>query len=142
MSAIYTQNLNLNPIVITADIAASGTAPNATGWKGQQTLVGGVAGQKTPTTIQNPNPVIAQPGLLITKIMLVQNSTSTTVAGAVYVQNPNDNTYLFPGIPVTVQTVSFNFFSETYGEQPLRWKDFIVTGLTATATALFLWYKE
>jgi len=145
MAAIYTQNLNLNPIVITADIAATGSAPNASGWKGLVTLDGGSAGKLLPATIQNPGPILAQSGIFVCKIMLVvADSSVATVAGQVSIQNPNDNTFLYPQIAVTVVTPPAPgvFLNENLVDNvTLTWKDFIVTGLTATKTALFIWYR-
>ena len=122
-----------NPIVVVTD------ANITNGWKKSQTL--NIA--NLPPTAQNPGPILAQPGIRIAKIVLVSNGT--TVAGTVNVIAPTaDAMPLLPPIAVGggAGALGTVIYREDFAEQFPNWKDFKVTGLTATVTALFVYYRD
>lgn len=78
-------------------------------------------------------------GVRVHKIELVA-ATSTT-AGTVTIVDPNDNTTLFPPISVPAGSAANSIILNDNFNQALTWRDFKVTGLTATGTRLYIWYK-
>jgi hypothetical protein len=88
------------------------------GWRSLQTLSG------TPM------------GIRVVKILLTGNPTAA--AGSITITDPNDGTVLL-ALPVTSSMSPIQFDFQTAG---VGWRDFQVTGVTATTTALKIWYKH
>jgi len=83
--------------------------------------------------------VTRQWGLQITKVMLESNGT--VVAGNVVIADPNDSTVLLNIAPATgATTAGIVLYNENFFTA-LKWRDFRVTGLTATVTKLYIWYR-
>lgn len=114
---------NSNPIYLDTDMTS--------GWKAAQTLNTG----NLPTTIQNPGPIPRQFGIRVSKVLLTANGT--TVAGTVLIADPNDSTVLL-SIPVTTTQAPIEI---DFAEHLASWRDFKVTGLTATVTKVQIWYR-
>jgi hypothetical protein len=77
-------------------------------------------------------------GLRVWKVMLVGGASPST--GPVTITEPNSGITLLqiqvPATPTAGQTI--------YNDNPtqlLQWRDFAVTGLTATGTVLYVWYR-
>jgi hypothetical protein len=104
------------PIILTADI---------TSWRANQTLF-----QTTGPSVQ---------GLRITKLALVSNTT--TSAGTVSITAPSDNAVLYPPLSIAASIAVNNVLYTDEPEDALDWRDFAVSGLTATGTTLYLWYR-
>ena len=110
---------NSNPIILDTDIA--------TGWRANQTLnTGNLPGYS----------FARQPGIRVTKIVLTANGV--TAAGTVTVADPNDSTVLF-STPVTTTQADLVF---DFADHSAAWRDFKVTGLTATVTKISIWYRN
>lgn len=78
-------------------------------------------------------------GLRVWKLSLV--ATAATVAGTINIVDPNDNTILLaPMVVPAAQAVGTVLFYDN-PTQLFQWRDFKVTGLTATNTRLFIWYR-
>lgn len=79
-------------------------------------------------------------GLRITKLVLAVGGSASS-AGNVTITAPSDSAVLYPPIPVTAATAANTMvFSDTQNDKSvLTWRDFAVTGLTATGTKLYLW---
>jgi hypothetical protein len=107
---------NQLPLLLTTDF---------TSWRSQQTLVA-----------QTSN---ALAGIRPFKIVVASNGT--TVAGTISITAPSDGALLYPVllIPAGQATGSILYTDEI--ECPLNWRDFSVTGLTATDTVLYIWYR-
>lgn len=106
-------SLNSLPISVDQDLASFGAA---------QTL------QSTPF------------GIRVWKLALVVSAT-TSSAGTVQVSEPNSGIPLLAPmvVPAASPTGTVLFFDNP--TQLLQFRDFAVTGLTATGTRLFLWYR-
>jgi hypothetical protein len=79
-------------------------------------------------------------GVRVRKIVLV--AASTTAAGTVTVIDPVSNTTLAAPIVVAAsQAAGTVIFSDEIVSPPM-WSDFKVTGLTATATRMYIWYSR
>ncbi|MGH9444761.1 MAG: hypothetical protein ACRD3O_03420 [Terriglobia bacterium] len=87
------------------------------GWKSLQTL--------------STNPV----GILPQKVVLI--AAGTTAAGTVTVTDPTGSNVLLT-LPVTTDQAPIILDFESMN---VAWRDFKVTGLTATVTALQIWYR-
>jgi hypothetical protein len=122
---------NSNPIILDTDIS--------TGWRANQTLNTG----NSPATIQQPNPSARQWGIRPYKIIL--ESAGVTSAGTVTIQDPIDSTVLWNAAVASAAgpsgTVIPNDRDDFEGTMPL-WRDFKVTGLTATVTKIYIWYRS
>lgn len=105
-------SLGSMPLTVDTDIASFGAA---------QTL------QNTPF------------GIRVWKMALV--ATTTTSAGTVTVTEPNSGIPLLaPMVVGPGATVGTTLYYDN-PTQLLQWRDFAVTGLTATGTRLFVWYR-
>lgn len=82
-------------------------------------------------------------GLRIAKIMLVVRPGGAATAGVVTITNPIGGANLYPPIAVGTQAANTVIVNDqsTDPQGSLTWQDFSVTGLTATASILYLWYK-
>lgn len=105
-------SLNTIPITVDTDLASFGAG---------QTL------QSTPF------------GLRVWKIALV--ATTSTTAGTVTVTDPISNIPLIAPMLVTAAQATDTILYYDNPTQLLQWKDFKVTGVTATGTRLFVWYR-
>lgn len=117
---------NSLPIIIDTDMTS--------GWRANQTLNTG----NLPATVQQPGPIVRQFGIHVPKVALMTNGT--TVAGTVNIVDPIDSTVLWTyNVPAgaTAGTIK----SEDWEEFMASWRDFKVTGVTATVTKLLIWYR-
>jgi len=105
-------NYNSMPISLDTDIASFGAA---------QTL------QSKPF------------GIRVWKIGLYSVGTST--AGTVTVTEPNSGIALLGPMVVPASATAGTFLYYDNPTQLLQWRDFAVTGLTATGTRLLIWYR-
>lgn len=78
-------------------------------------------------------------GLRVWKIALFVNTTS--IAGTVNIVDPNDNTVLLAPMVVPAAGAAGTLYFYDNPIQLLQWRDFKVTGLTATSTKLMIWYR-
>jgi hypothetical protein len=77
-------------------------------------------------------------GLRVWKIML--EAAASTSAGTVSITEPNSGAVLwFAGVPAT-QAAGTVIVNDNL-QQLAQWRDFAVTGATATATRLYIWYR-
>lgn len=78
-------------------------------------------------------------GLRVWKIELA--ATTSTTAGTVSITDPVSGIPLLAPmlVPATQATGTIIFYDNP--TQLLQWKDFAVTGVTATGTRLFVWYR-
>ncbi len=82
----------------------------------------------------------AQPfGLRVWKVMLVSGASAPT-AGTVTITEPNSGITLLPIDVPTGSIANQNVYNDN-PTQLLQWRDFAVTGLTATGTVLYVWYR-
>lgn len=111
-------NYNNNPIVLDTDMAS--------GWKSLQALFANAA---------------SAVGIRVYKIELVSNGT--TVAGTVSIVDPTTNQPLWGPIAVaaTAGAAGTVLQREDFAMQMPAFRDFKVTGLTATVTKLYIWYR-
>lgn len=82
-------------------------------------------------------------GIRVTKLILSVGPGGTSTAGTVTITAPSDSAVLYPPLPVgaTVAANTILFSDEpTDAKGTLTWRDFAVTGVTATGTKLYLWY--
>lgn len=106
---------NTDPIVLTADI---------TSFRAAQTL-------QTQAF-----------GLRVYKLALVVGSGGASTAGNVTITAPSDSIALYPPMPVSASTPAKTIlFTDNLDNQELTWRDFAATGLTATGTVLYVWYR-
>lgn len=113
-----------NPIFIDTDMAS--------GWRALQTLNTG----NLQPTIQNPGPITRQWGVRAYAIGFAL--VSTQASGTILVADPNDNTILFKQFIPASGTFATEFtFDAAYG----MWRDFKITGPTATGVAVQVWYR-
>lgn len=106
-------SLNTQPIVVDTDLANFGTS---------QTL------QSRPF------------GVRIYKMAL--QVVDTSVAGTVTITNPIDGATLLPSMVVAAAGTAGTLLYFDNITDLLTWKNFAVTGVTATHTRLFLWYRS
>lgn len=107
---------NTQPIVLDTD---------TTSWRQNQTLVS-----------QSSN---ALAGIRPFKITL--EAASATSAGTVTITAPSDGTPLYAPLSVSAAVPASTIIYSDNLTQPLTWRDFAATGLTATATKLYIWYR-
>ena len=117
-------NYNSNPIYLDTDIAS--------GWRALQTLNTG----NLPANAQQVSGAVArQWGVQVIKVSLIL--VGAQGAGTVLVSDPNDSAILLK-IPITASGAFTNEFDFV---NAAKWRDFKVTGLTATGTAMQIWYR-
>jgi hypothetical protein len=110
--------LNNLPMVIDTDI---------TTWRNNATIT--AAGYTT--------------GIRVKKVVLTVGPGGASAAGTVTIQAPSDSATLYPPMPVAA-SIAANSILIT-DEPPdetgtLTWRDFKVTGVTATGTILYLYW--
>jgi len=108
---------NQMPIQLDTDIAS---------YRAAQTLVAPTS--NVPTNVN------------VWKLVLQVNATS--VAGTVTITKPSDGTNLFPPMPVAAGATAGSILYLDEPNSLMNWADFAVTGLTATSTRLWLWYRS
>jgi len=82
-------------------------------------------------------------GLRITKLVLAVGAGGASSAGVVAITAPSDSAVLYPPIPVAASIAANSILytdEPTNAKGDLTWRDFAVTGVTATGTVLYLWY--
>lgn len=83
-------------------------------------------------------------GIRVTKLVLSVGPSGVSSAGTVAITAPSDSAVLYPPLIVTAgiaANTELYIDSEPAVTSSVFWRDFAVTGLTATGTRLFLWYK-
>lgn len=81
-------------------------------------------------------------GVRVTKLVLAVGSGSASSAGTVTITAPSDSAVLYPTLAVAASVAANSIL---YSDEPtdakgsLTWRDFAVTGLTATKTILYVW---
>jgi hypothetical protein len=110
--------LTQKPIIISSDI---------TTWRNAAAVV--AAGYKT--------------GIRVTKLVLAVASGGASSVGTVTITAPSDSAVLYPTIPVAASIAANSILvtdEPTNAKGDLTWRDFAVTGVTATGTVLYLWF--
>ena len=82
-------------------------------------------------------------GIRVKKLVLAVGPGGTSSAGSVTITAPSDSAILYPPIPVAASVVANSILvtdEPTDALGTLTWRDFAVTGVTATGTRLFLWW--
>ena len=82
-------------------------------------------------------------GIRVTKLVLAVGPGGASTAGTVSITAPSDSAVLYPPLPVAsaIAANTILFADEpTNPKGDLTWRDFAVTGVTATGTKLYLWY--
>jgi hypothetical protein len=99
------------------------------------------------TTWRNAAAVVAAgytTGIRVQKIALVVDAGGAATAGEVTITAPSDSSLLYFPILVGTQAAYTTIYesnpTEPYGS--LAWRDFAVTGVTATGTRLFIWWSQ
>jgi hypothetical protein len=81
-------------------------------------------------------------GVRVTKLALYVASGAASSAGNVTITEPNSGIPLYPPMTVSAATPANTIlFTDNLNDQELQWRDFAVTGLTATGTKLAVWYR-
>jgi hypothetical protein len=112
--------LNSYPMVIDTDI---------TTWRNNATIV--AAGYTT--------------GIRVKKLALVVAHGGSSSAGTVSITAPSDSAVLYPSMPVAASIAADSILitdEPTEALGTLTWRDFAVTGVTATGTKLLLWWTQ
>ena len=100
------------------------------------------------TTWRNAAAVVAagyKTGIRVKKIMLAVATGGASSAGSVTITAPSDSATLYPPLLVTASTAASTIVYTDDLTDPLgalTWRDFAVTGVTATGTRLFLWWDQ
>ena len=105
---------NSNPITLDTDMTS--------GWRANQTLN------------------TKQWGIKVAKLAITANGTVAT--GTINVADPTDGTVLYTiQIPTPAATAPFTPIFVDFETTLAAWRDFKVTGLTATVTKMQIWYR-
>ena len=83
-------------------------------------------------------------GVRIKKFVLAVGPGGASSAGTVTITAPSDSATLYPPIPVAASVAANSILvtdEPTDALGTLTWRDFAVTGLTATGTRLFLYWS-
>jgi hypothetical protein len=78
-------------------------------------------------------------GIRVWKIALV--AAAATTAGTVTITEPNSGIPLTAPMLVPAGSATDTVLFYDNPTQLLQWRDFKVTGVTATGTRLFIWYR-
>ena len=98
------------------------------------------------TTWRNAAAIVAAgytTGIRVKKLVLQVLHAGASSAGVVSITAPSDSAVLFPPMPVAASIAADTVL---YNEEPpdatgtLNWRDFAVTGVTATGTRLLLYW--
>lgn len=81
-------------------------------------------------------------GIRVQKLTLAVGPGGASTAGNVTITAPSDSSTLFPpmAVPGSSGANTILFVDNPDSGDYLTWRDFAVTGLTATGTRLFLWW--
>ena len=111
-------SLNSLPMILDTDLVS---------WRNAAAIV--AAGYKT--------------GIRVKKLALAVGTGGASSSGTVTITAPSDSATLYPPMPVAA-SIAANSILVTDAPPDevgtLTWRDFAVTGLTATGTRLFLWW--
>lgn len=83
-------------------------------------------------------------GIRVTKLVLAVGTGAASVAGNVTITAPSDGAVLYPPLPVSASTSAGTVLFVDDPSDPksvLTWRDFAVTGVTATKTVLYIWFE-
>ena len=83
-------------------------------------------------------------GIRVSKLTLSVGPGGVSSAGTVTITAPSDGAVLYPPLAIAAGIAANSILvtdepTDTAGD--LTWRDFAVTGLTATGTKLYLWYS-
>jgi hypothetical protein len=120
---------NSNPILINTDIA--------TGWRANQTLN---TGNLPSTAQQYSGAVVRQPGIRPYRLQVLAAGAGSA-AGTITITDPKDSTVLWQDAVVAAVATGTIIIDEDWDVTLPAWRDFIVTGVTATSTQLQIWYR-
>ena len=96
-----------------------------------------VSGWRALQTLQTPGS-----GVRVTKIVLAVGTGGASSAGSVSFADPVDSTVLYPPLAVTASVPAGSvLYTDNLDNQELTWRDFKITGVTATGARVFLWYR-
>lgn len=124
---------NSNPIILDTDIS--------TGWRANQTLNTGNLPQNQYQQQVSGVTTTRQWGIRPFRIQLLSNGT--TVAGTVVVADPVDATILWQAaVAAAAGAAGTILIDESFNPITANWRDFKVTGLTATLTKIQIWYRS
>lgn len=82
-------------------------------------------------------------GIRVYKLVLVVGTGGASSAGTVTITAPSDSINLYPPLPVAASVGARSILYSDEPTEPLgtfTWRDFAVTGLTATGTVLYLYW--
>ena len=100
------------------------------------------------TTWRNNATIVAagyNTGIRVKKLVLAVASGGASTAGTVTITAPSDSATLYPPMTVTGSQPAYTIL---YNDEPpdevgtLTWRDFAVTGVTATGTVLYLYWIQ
>ena len=83
-------------------------------------------------------------GIRVIKLILAVGTSAASTAGNVTITAPSDSATLYPPLAVPASQAAYNILftdEPTAAASTLTWRDFAVTGVTATGTTLLLWYQ-
>ena len=82
-------------------------------------------------------------GIRVTKLVLSVGPGGASTAGTVTITSPSDSSVMYPPLVVAAAQAANTelYVDATLDTDPLNWRDFAVSGLTATGTKLYIWYK-
>ena len=84
-------------------------------------------------------------GIRVNKLVLAVGTGGASSAGSVTITAPSDSSTLYPPLLVAASTAASTILfidNPTDPKSSLIWRDFAVTGVTATGTRLFLWFDQ
>ena len=82
-------------------------------------------------------------GIRVLKLVLAVGTGGSSSSGTITITAPSDSATLYPPIPVAASIAANSILvtdEPTDTKGTLTWRDFAVTGLTATGTRLFLYW--
>ena len=100
------------------------------------------------TSWRNAASVVAagyKTGIRVSKLVLAVGPGGASSAGTVTITAPSDSSTLYPPIPVAASVAANSILvtdEPTEALGTLTWRDFAVTGVTATGTRLFLYWGQ
>ena len=81
-------------------------------------------------------------GIRVSKLVLVVDATGASTTGTVTITAPSDGSLLYPPLLVPAASPAYTvlYLDNPDPNAPINWRDFAVTGVTATGTRLFLYW--
>ena len=119
--AALTTNLATNPIVTVAD------TDTTSGWR-------------AAVSYPSPGKGTKQWGIQVYKIALVANA-GTLVAAQITITDPLSGTVLWEAANTLTSATIGQILVNQDLTTTMKWRDFSVAGLTASSTALMIWYR-